>query len=133
MPSPGNWPRSLPPARKSAKGLIVAVRSSEDPVVGEKLTSRVGHYGQATLVLLELRTEFMAVENMDLLEHIQRRLAEIRRGKDFPKGLELGITGSAAVGADMLFSAEESIRNTEWTTVALVVVILLLVYRDRAW
>ena len=128
MPSPGNWPRSLPP-RKARKGLIVAVRSSEDPVVGEKLTSRVGHYGQATLVLLELRTEFMAVENMDLLEHIQRRLAEIRRGKDFPKGLELGITGSAAVGADMLLSAEESIRNTEWTTVALVVVILLLVYR----
>ena len=115
--------------KEGAKGLIAAVHSSEDPVVGEKLTSRVGHYGQATLVLLELRTEFMAVENMDLLEHIQRRLAEIRRGKDFPKGLELGITGSAAVGADMLLSAEESIRNTEWTTVALVVVILLLVYR----
>ncbi len=98
-------------------------------MVGEKLTSRPGRHGQATLVLLELRTEFMAVENMGLLDHVERRLEEIRRGADFPKGLKLGITGSAAVGADMLSSAEESIRNTEWTTVALVVLILLVVYR----
>ena len=88
---------------------------------------------QATLVLLDLRTEFMAVENMKLLDHIERRLEEIRGGGDFPKGLKLGITGSAAVGADMLASAEESIDNTERTTVALVVLILLVVYRRRGW
>ena len=52
---------------------------------------RDGH-GQATLVLLQLWNEFMAVENMELLEHVQRRLAEIRGGKDFPKGLERGMT-----------------------------------------
>ena len=75
----------------------------------------------------------MAIEKMSLLEHIEKRLEEMRRGKDFPKGLALGITGSAAVGADMLFSAEESIRNTEWATVALVVLILLLVYRAPDW
>ncbi len=115
--------------RQGQEGLISAVHTADDAIVGDKLTSRLGRDGQATLVLLELRKEFMAVENMDLLQRLERRLAEVRRGKDFPQGLELGITGSAAVGADMLFSSAESIRNTEWTTVALVVLILLVVYR----
>ncbi len=46
-----------------------------------------------------------------------------------PGGLQIGVTGSAAVGSDMLFAARESIRNTELTTVILVVIILLAVYR----
>ncbi|HLA83949.1 MAG TPA: MMPL family transporter, partial [Thermoguttaceae bacterium] len=46
-----------------------------------------------------------------------------------PKGLRLGVTGSAAIGSDMLFSAQESIRNTELTTIVMVVFFLLVVYR----
>ncbi len=46
-----------------------------------------------------------------------------------PSGLQIGLTGSAAVGSDMLFASWESIRNTEWVTVVLVVLVLLLVYR----
>ena len=99
------------------------------PDRGRKLTSHGGRHGQATLVMLKLRTESMAVQNMDLIEGIEATLERSRHESDFPPGLQLGITGSAAVGADMLFAAEESIHNTEWTTVALVVVILLLVYR----
>ncbi len=111
-------------------GPILRVMSYETEVVGEKLLiSPVVRHGQATLVVLQLRSEFMAVGNMDLLEEIEQRLDGFRRAEDFPPGLRLGITGSAAVGADMLLSGEESIRNTELATVVMVVLILLLVYR----
>ncbi len=46
-----------------------------------------------------------------------------------PAGLRVGLSGSAAVGSDMLFASWESIRNTEWVTVLLVVLVLVLVYR----
>jgi len=110
-------------------GPITAVWSYESQVVGKKLISRAGDNGQAVLIVLRLRNEFMAIDNMPLMAEIHRTLEEIRGEKDFPEGLELGVTGSAAIGTDMLFSAEESIRNTELTTIGLVILILLIVYR----
>jgi len=98
-------------------------------VVGRKLISRPGYQGQALLIVLQLRSEFMAVDNVELLAEIYQMLDEIRDEEGFPDGLQLGVTGSAAVGYDYLFSAAESIRNTETTTIVLVMVILLLVYR----
>ena len=47
-----------------------------------------------------------------------------------PSGLELALTGSAVVGHDTNRAANESIKNTTNTTVALVVLILLVVYRS---
>ncbi len=47
-----------------------------------------------------------------------------------PAGLELAVTGSAVVGHDINTAANESIANTTWTTVTLVIIILLLVYRS---
>lgn len=108
---------------------ILGVLSHQTEIVGKKLTSPVGKDGQALLIVLQLRTEFMAIGNMELLARIGRELDSARQSADFPPGLELGLSGSAAVGADMLFSAEESIRSTEQTTIVLVLLILLAVYR----
>lgn len=108
---------------------ILDVRSHESPVIGKKLISRPNSHGQALLIALLLRNEFMAVDNMKLMSGIYRHLDALGGEEGFPQGLQLGVTGSAAVGSDMLFSAEESIRNTELTTIVLVLVILLLVYR----
>ncbi|HUT11414.1 MAG TPA: MMPL family transporter [Thermoguttaceae bacterium] len=111
--------------------LIASAWSYQSQVVGRKLISQPSkdQPGQATLVALMLRNEFMAIENMARVKEINDRLIEIQNEEDFPEGLELGITGSAAVGVDYLYAAAESIQNTELTTIVLVVFILLLVYR----
>ena len=115
---------------EDAEGPILGVLSHQTEVVGEKLKSRPGPQGQALLIILQLRSEFAAVANMGLLGQIHARLEALRRAADFPPGLQIGLTGSAAVGTDILFAAEESIRNTERATILLVIVILLLVYRS---
>jgi len=111
--------------------LITSAWSYRSQVVGRKLISQPGkdQPGQATLIALMLRNEFMAIENMARVKQISDRLLEIQNEEGFPEGLELGITGSAAVGADYLYAAAESIQNTELTTIVLVIFILLLVYR----
>ena len=71
------------------------------------------------------------VENVDALELVKQEVASQRndlQGSE-PDGLELHISGSAAIGGDMLQAASESIKNTELYTLILVVAILLVVYR----
>jgi len=119
--------RLAPPA--DADGPIVGVLSHRTEVIGQKLISPPEGDGQAVLIILQLRNEFMAVDNMEPMAEIYGLLDQVRGESGFPAGLELGVTGSAAIGYDMLAAAEQSIRNTEWTTIALVVAILLLVYR----
>ncbi len=115
--------------RVSDAGPIVGLLSHRTEVIEQKLISTAGSEGQALLIILQLRNEFMAIENMRLMAGVYRTLQQVRGEEGFPEGLHLGVTGSAAIGYDMLASAEESIRNTEWTTILLVIVILLLVYR----
>jgi len=111
------------------RGPIVEVLSHQTEGIGEKLVSPHGPNGQGLLILLQLRNEFIAVDNMALIDSIFGRLNEIRHLPDFPAGLEVGVSGSAAIGSDMLLAATESIENTEQMTFILVVLILLLVYR----
>lgn len=103
--------------------LDVWTRNSE--VIGAQLRAK---NKAATLIVLQLGNEFMAVDNMRVLDRIQAELSTLRQGA--PEGLEVGISGSAAIGGDMLASARESLRNTELTTVAMVLLILLIVYRS---
>lgn len=107
---------------------VSAVWHYDTPVIKSRLvTMGPDGKGEAAMIVLHLRKEFMAIENMKFVESVYDTLDEIRARPDFPKGLKLGVTGSAAIGADMLLAAKESIRNTEWTTIALVFLILLLV------
>ena len=105
---------------------VIGVWTPWTEVIGKKLKS---DDRRAALIVLLLSNEFMAVDNIRVLAAVRSELDDFRREADFPDGLNVEVSGSAAIGGDMLGSAEESIRNTERATVILVVLILLVVYR----
>lgn len=97
-------------------------------VRGDMLTSKNGH---AVLVVVESRNEFMATDNIRVLQEATQYV-ETWRTKAQEAGLthlEIGVTGNAAIGGEMLMAAKESIANTELYTILLVIIILLLIYR----
>ena len=114
---------------ENAHSPVANVLSYRSEVFGDKFLSPATEEGQAALIMLQLRTEFSAVGNMGFIGKVYQRLNEVRREPNFPPGLQLGVSGSAAVGYDMLEAAIQSVHRTEATTIVLVVVILLLVYR----
>ncbi len=117
-------------ARSLEDGPVTAVLAPWTPWLGAKLQSPLDpHKGQAALLVAQLRTELMAVENMELLQWLFGELDRLRQEPDFPADLQLEVTGSAAIGSDMLLAAQESIRNTEVVTIILVILILAAVYR----
>ncbi len=101
-----------------------------DDVVGRKLISRYDpKKGQAALVILQLTSEVLAIDNMPFINQVYAKVKDLEKEPSFPKRLEVGVTGTAPVGTDLLESMRESIENTEWTTIVLVIAILLIVYR----
>jgi putative drug exporter of the RND superfamily len=114
--------------------VITEIRTLDDPAIGELLVSEDG---KATLVILELRTEFLEIRNQELLKKVEdliSRNGELRSDKlpkneRIPNGLDISVSGTAAVGRDMRQASERSASATELTTVVLVVVLLLLIYR----
>ncbi len=97
-------------------------------VVGDKLTSKTR---QAHLIILQLSNEFLAFANTKVLKTVEDVVNDARADlkEEGDNGLELAISGSAAVGGDILRASKESIDNTELCTIVLVVVILSVVYR----
>jgi putative drug exporter of the RND superfamily len=115
--------------KEGVESPVTDVWSYDEPVLGRKLISALGPNGQAVLVMLHIKNELMVIDNIPLVLRIFKDFDAMRQEPAFPKGLELGVTGSAAIGSEMLVAMGESIKNTEMTTIAMVVLILLLVYR----
>ncbi|MCG8583918.1 MAG: MMPL family transporter [Pirellulales bacterium] len=101
---------------------------ANDPEVSQMLDSRYKDR-QARLVVVRISNEFMAVTNILHLKTVQDVVASVQESETFPAGLQIGLTGSAAIGGDMLASAAESLERTELVTILLVLAILALVYR----
>lgn len=80
--------------------------------------------GTAMLMTVEFST---AVSSAPTHEAVNR-IREYLKGK--PAGLEVYTAGSASVARDTLETVKRSLDRTTWATVALVVVILLIIYRS---
>ncbi len=95
--------------------------------------------GTATMVLVNMKTEFFDARNSPLIDRIEKLINpddpssfyKQRNGNDpvVPRGLHLALSGDATVGRDMMRAAVESSKATELWTTLLVVVLLLLIYR----
>jgi RND superfamily putative drug exporter len=105
--------------------LVGEVWTERTPIIGEMLRSPAG---RAVQVVARLSNDFMAVDNMRIMKEVVRLLDEARAAA--PTGLEIGITGSAAIGGDLLNAMAESLRNTEVATILAVAVALALIYRS---
>lgn len=101
---------------------------------------------KASLIVLELQTEFLDQDNEELIEQIEQEIAAWRRvavrpsednaedGESdsddaIPPGLDITFSGTATYGRDAIREANESAESTERWTVILVVVLLLGMYR----
>ncbi|MGI9427486.1 MAG: MMPL family transporter [Bythopirellula sp.] len=104
---------------------LVDVWTEKTPVIGSMLQSPTG---RAARLVIRLTNEFMATDNIRLLKETQQIVDAARLGA--PSGLQIGITGSAAIGGDMLTAAAESVSSTHRTTILLVTFVLILIYRS---
>ena len=107
----------------------ITVRTFSDKSVGRLLNSTDN---KASLVLLELPTEFLDARNMPLVKRVQDLIdlkGEMQSAGIVPRGLDMALSGSATVGRDMMMAAHESSRDTEKWTVILVVLLLVAIYR----
>lgn len=122
-------------ALATAEKLESSLKGMKDPVfvdmwtettevIGDMLKSKDGH---ATMVVARTTRDMMAIDNISLLNQVKALTEEARRNA--PAGLAIGITGSAMIGGDIQDSVVESVKNTETTTVVLVLLALILIYR----
>lgn len=115
-------------ARKTSS--ISAVRTYRDRTMGRLLRSRDGtKEGKATLVLVELTTDFLDSHNQTVVKAIEDLFVEPEFRKHIPPGLDLSLSGEATVGRDMQQAAKNSAKATEHLTVVLVVILLVAIYR----
>jgi len=107
---------------------VKKIDTHRTPVIGPRLVANAKEgNGQAALTIASLDGTYLAKKTRIAVDDI---LDYLRQAPPLPPGLISAVTGSAVVGHDMNTAANESIHNTTITTIALVVVILLVVYRS---
>jgi RND superfamily putative drug exporter len=99
------------------------------PLIGPRLIGRNAEgIEQAALVIVKFQGTYVSKKTRVAVDRVLEWLK--KDGPPRPPGLDMLITGSAAVGRDSNLAANESIQNTTYSTIGLVVLILLIVYRS---
>lgn len=118
----------IPPS----ESIVSKVRTASDKEFGQLLNSEDQ---KASLIILELTTDFTELRNRASIEQIERLIGhpgqpgELQREKGFPTGLDISLSGSATVGRDMREAARGSAKATERATLVLVICLLFIIYR----
>jgi RND superfamily putative drug exporter len=103
---------------------MARIDTCHDDFIGARLISGDR---QCTLIQVSLGTPYLAVATQSAVEETEK---VVRRGLE---GLAdpptLYTTGAAAIGRDLTRAAGKSLDGTTWATIALVLVVLLAVYR----
>ncbi|MCA8998532.1 MAG: MMPL family transporter [Planctomycetaceae bacterium] len=107
--------------------IVRDISSREDPRLGTLFTSEDL---KATLIVLELKTEFLDRQNGLVVQRIENLLRSPKILECKPLGLSIALSGSATVGRDMLRAEKISASRTETFTKVLVIVLLMLIYRS---
>ena len=125
----------MPDSSKNAgdsDSIVADIRTFSDKDIGPLLIS---DDQKATLVIMELKTEFTERKNDPLINQIEQTIGrpgqpgQLQQEKGFPRGLELSLSGLATVGRDMRHAAQKSAEATQMATVVLVIILLLAIYR----
>ncbi|MCA9033615.1 MAG: MMPL family transporter [Planctomycetaceae bacterium] len=114
----------------------------QDPKIGDLLNSEDG---KASLIVVQLKTEFLDQANSELVNAIEEFIDRLYRtpvqnpgtatgnnqssSPTMPAGLDVAISGSATFGRDMIMESQKSAKATEKWTVILVVILLIAIYR----
>ncbi len=85
---------------------------------------------KATLLYAGCDHTFMAEKIVGTVEALRTEINVMRNGGEVPIGIEVAVTGSAGVGADLHIAQTKSLKRSLWVTIVLVITILLLVYRS---
>ncbi len=105
---------------------LLDVLSWDDPVIGPRLTQE-----SARMAVMQLSSELAATSNIATVEAVNDLIHDVLAysGDYTDPGLQLLMTGSAAVGGETLMAARDAIRYTEYITVTMILLILAIVYR----
>ncbi len=116
-------------ARQDEPGLgIRRIDNHASPIIGSRLVGMgIDGSGQAALTILTFRGTYLSKATRAAVNRLQELLKTLPPP---PEGLRLALTGSAVVGHDINEATSESFSKSTYTTIALVVGILLVVYRS---
>ena len=116
-------------AREHPELGVDQIDTHRSPVIGPRLIgSSADGPDQAVLSIVSLNSTHLSQKTQVAVDRILEWLNTDKPAP--PPGLNRAITGSAAVGHDTNAATDESIQNTTYTTIALVILILLVVYRS---
>ncbi len=114
------------PAKPKKRSIIARIHTPNAPGAGALLVSP-DH--RALLVVLDLTTEFLSTDNWPTIDRVQHLISDLGEQSTIPPGVQIALTGSAVIGRDHTLAQLQSVHNTEWLTIVLVIALLIIIYR----